>query len=124
MNPKEKLIIEKLLALANKQQKVLTKLAQANMQRAEDVEGNTKYLQRAWLTTVVNTGAFQGRTPDVKYTPSTNANDGVVIEGNYMVSGEVPVQYREKFERQFRSIIDSQKPELDGKVSVMFTDPV
>lgn len=121
MNSKEKLIIERLLALATKQQKVLTKLAQANMQQNE-TEANKGYLKQTWQVACLNSGV-PGHTPTVEFTPGNTSADGVTVEGNYMVTGEVPAAQREKFDRTFKAQIAAQKPDLDGKVSVIFKDP-
>jgi len=120
MNSKEKLIIQKLLAIAEKQQKVLTKLAQAG----EDVEANKAYLKQAWQTAGLNTGISEMWTPTVEFTPGgpSSTDPGVTLDGNYVVTGAVPVTQREKFLRTFKAQVASQKPDLDGKVSTIFKD--
>lgn len=119
MNNKEKEILTKLVALAEKQQKILVKLAQVAQ---EDTQANVQYLKSTWQTAALNSGV-PGRTPDVQYTPGSTQDDGVVIGGNYMVTGEVPAASRDKFLQTFKAQIASQKPELDGKVSTIFKDP-
>lgn len=124
MDSKDKLILSKLLSLATKQQKIITKLAQAQATGAEpDVEANKAYLQSAWQTAGMNSlpGTPIG-TPTVTYTPG-GMNGTVRIEGNYMLTGEIPADKREKFQATLNTQIKTQKPELDGKVSTVFKDP-
>ena len=119
MNNKEKQILSKLIALADKQQKILVRLAQA----AQDTpEALTSYLKNTWMTAALNSGVT-GATPTVKYTPGSQTATGETIGDNYMVTGECPVAAREKMLRQFKAQIASQKPDLDGKVSTIFQDP-
>lgn len=119
MSDNNKLILRKLVALAEKQQKILVKLAQAAQ---DDSQANIQYLKSTWQTACLNSGV-PGATPTVQYTPGNQQPDGVTIEGNYMVTGEIPVASREKFLRTFKAQIVAQKPELDGKVSTIFKDP-
>lgn len=120
MTPQEKQIIRKLLALATKQQKVLTKLAQMQ----EDVEGNKSYLKNTWQTAGLNTGISEMMSPTVEYRPGGPAStEGVTTGSNYVVTGTIPVAQREKFLKTFKAQVVAQKPELDGKVSTIFKDP-
>lgn len=123
MNSKDKQIIEKLLSLATKQQKVLTKLAQANAQYAQNVDANKEYLKRTWQTAGLNTGISAMSTPTVEYTAGGPGADGITIGDNYVVSGVIPANQREKFLATFKAQVSAQKPELDGKVSTIFKDP-
>src|SRR5574338_498112 len=113
MNSKEKLIIQKLVSLATKQQKILTKLAQVAQ---DNSQANIQYLKDAWTTTAVNTG-FEGHTPEVSYTPPAESN-GVTLGEKYTLKGPVPANLREKFDRQFKAYVGGQKPDLAGKVSI------
>lgn len=121
MDTKDKLIINKLLKVALKQQKILMKLAQAVP--ADDSQANIQYLKGAWQTAALNSGVTEVLSPTVQHTPGSTNPDGVVIGDNYMVTGEMPINKRELMLRQFKNQIASQKPELDGKVSTIFSDP-
>lgn len=120
MNPKEKLIISKLLTLAEKQQKILTKMAQVVQ---DDSQANISYLKNAWTTAAVNTG-FEGHTPEVTYTPgSAGSSPGVTLAEKYTLKGAVPNNFREKFDRQFKAQVAGQKPDLADKISIFYLDP-
>ena len=120
MNPKDKKIIEKLLSLAEKQQKILTKLAQAAQ---EDIEGNKAYLASAWQTAGANMGVPTSN-PTVEYKePEPGSDPGVTLGSSYVVTGPIPANARNKFVTTFKAQISAQKPELDGKVSTIFTGP-
>lgn len=120
MNSKEKLIISKLLALAAKQQKILTKMAQAVQ---DNSQANIKYLKDAWIQSALNTG-FPGQTPEVTYTPGeAGSSPGVTLSEKYTLKGAVPNNFREKFDRQFKAQLAGQKPDLADKVSIFYLDP-
>jgi len=116
----ESQFMKKVLAVLQKQQTVLKKLAQAAPQQ-EDVEANKAYLKQTWQVAALNSGV-EGHTPQVTYTPGSNVNGGVVSEGGYTVTGPVPANKRELFNKQFYNQIKSQKPDLDGKVSTIYQD--
>jgi len=121
----DKLIIEKLFQLAMKQQKILTKLAQtADSFPEEDVEGNKKYLVGAWMTACLNS-EIPGMTPEVEYIPGGTSpnNPNIVLSSTYMVTGVVPEKVRMQFKETFERQVASQKPELDGRVGMIFLDP-
>lgn len=116
--------LKKVLAVLQKQQVILKKLAQTTP--PENVEENKNYLKTTWLTAGLNSGISQMSNPNVSYTPPADVGyeDGstVNVAGNYMVSGPIPANLREKFNQTFQAQIKAQKPELDGKVSAIFQD--
>lgn len=115
----QKLIISKLLKLAGDQQKVIQKLAQL-VQNVQDP--NVAYLQRAWQTATVNSGVPQVSTPEVTTNPgSTQGN--VQVGGTYTINATgIPQNntLRQKLIDTFKTQVKTQKPDLDGKVSIMF----
>lgn len=122
MSSKDQLILEKLLKLAEKQQKVLTKLAQAVQ---EDIEANKQWLSSAWNIAAVNSGVVGSSPESIEYVPGgTDPNKpNVTISSTYTVTGVVPVNAREQFKRNFERHIATAKPELDGRVGMIFKDP-
>jgi hypothetical protein len=119
MNSKEQKIISKLFAIAEKQQKILMKLAQV---QSNEVEANKQFLKTIWQQAGSNVRVPE---PEVTYTPGSNdeANGhAIVTSDNYTVTGEVPEDFRPQFLEVFKNTISSQKPELDGKVSTIFKD--
>lgn len=121
MKSKDKVIIGKLVALAEKQQKILTKLAQAVQ---EDVEATKKWLSSAWITAAINSGV-PGMTPEsVDYNPGGPSDIPNVTEGSiYAVTGVIPDKARLQFKDTFERQIAAQKPELVGRVGMIFKDP-
>lgn len=118
MNSKEKLILEKLISLASKQQKILTKLAQAVQ---DNSQANIQFLKDAWTTTAVNTG-FEGHTPEVSFTPSSTGSPGVTLGEKYTLKGPVPANLREKFDRQFKAYVGGQRSDLSDKIAIFYLD--
>lgn len=119
MNSKEKLIITKLLSVAERQQKTLMKLAQVT----EADPGIVQYLKSAWQTAALNSGVTSVSSPSITFKPGSAEAEGVMVGENYMVTGECPADKREAMQKNLSNQIKSQKPELDGKVSTIFTDP-
>ena len=119
--------LKKVLAVLQKQQVILKKLAQdgsANMQNNKtEIES---YLKSAWQTAGLNVGITQMSTPNVTYTAGAglNSTDGSLINTSesYTVTGVIPANVREKFNAVFLAQIKAQKPELDGKVNAIYTD--
>jgi hypothetical protein len=123
MDSKDKAIIEKLFKVAQKQQDILVKIAQTIQ---EDVESNKKYLSNAWMTAALNSG-IPGISPEsIDYTPGgpDSNNPNIVISSTYTVTGVIPALSRELFKTNFEKQIASQKPELDGRVGMIFKDPL
>jgi hypothetical protein len=124
MSAKDKLILTKLFKLAEKQQMLLTKLAQLSEDK-EDIEGNKKYLSKTWMTAAVNSGV-PGMTPEsIEYIPGGTSpdNSNIVISSTYIVTGVIPENARMLFKTNFEKQIAAQKPELDGRVGMIFKDP-
>ena len=122
MGSKDKIIIEKLFKVAKKQQDILIKIAQAVQ---EDIEGNKKYLSNAWVTAALNSGA-PGITPEsIDYTPGgqDSNNPNITISSVYTVTGVIPESVRMNFKNTFEKQVASQRPELDGRVAIIFRDP-
>ena len=123
MNEKEKAIITKLLSIASKQQKVIHKLAQVQPLAQVGIDPNEEYLKKAILAAAANAGV---KTPISALVRSTagSQNDTTKIEGIYtvMVSGmdQADNNLKQNFINVYKTQIKSQKPELDGKVNVLF----
>jgi hypothetical protein len=123
MNEKEKVIITKLLKIASKQQKVIHKLAQAQPLAQVGFDPNEEYLKNAISAAAANAGV---KTPISAFVRSTagSQNDTTKVEGTYtvMVSGmdQADNNLKQNFMNIYKAQIKSQKPELDGKVSVLF----
>lgn len=122
MDSTDKLIIERLFKLAQKQQQILVKLAQAVQ---EDVEGNKQYLSSAWVTAAVNSGV-PGITPEsIEYMPGGQDKNhpNVTIGSTYTITGIIPEQARMQFKDTFERQVAAQKPDLEGRVGMIFKDP-
>jgi hypothetical protein len=122
MNEKE--IITKLLAIATKQQKVIHRLAQAAPLAMVGSDPNEDYLRRAVDAAATNAGVKTPVSAFVKANASSQAG-ATTTEATYtvMVSGmsQVDNALKQKFIDTYKNQIKSQKPDLDGKVSVLFT---
>lgn len=114
---KDKLIISKLFAIAEKQQKTLTKLAQTQLD--PNVQAVVQYLKNTWQTAALNSGIVESHSPEVSFNPGTQ-HDGLDVTESYTVKGFIPEKSRETFNKNFYNQIKSQKPELEGKVSAIF----
>ncbi len=120
MNNKEKLILSKLVKIAANQQKILERLAQ-------EQDPNINYLRTAAQVTAVNTN-FTATSVDVKANPGSTVGSSqspIKIEGGYTVTvGGAPPQneVREKFIRQLKAMVASQKPNQPelANLSVVF----
>jgi hypothetical protein len=121
MNEKE--IILKLLAIASKQQKVIHKLAQSSPLAMAGSDPNEDYLKRAVDTAAANAGV---KTPisAIIRAYAGDKNNNTNIEGTYtvIISGmsQVDNALKQNFINTYKNQIKSQKPDLDGKVSVLF----
>lgn len=115
---KDKLIIKKLLTIAEKQQKALNKLAQVGQADPEAIQ----YLKSTWQTAALNSGVTESHSPEVSFTPGSQ-HDGVNIGESYVVKGVIPQKNRELFDKNFKNQVKTQKPDLDGKVSAIYLDP-
>ncbi len=124
MNDKEKIILGKLLKIAANQQKILTRLAQQ--------DPNISYLKQAAMVTAANSG-FNATHVEVTANPGTTIEDPVpnpastTVEGGYTVKiAGAPKQneLREKFIRQLKTMVSTQKPDQPelSNLSVIFTD--
>lgn len=138
MNQKEKLIINKLFKLAESQQKVIQKLAQTigaaslNSPKAVDDLQNTNpkmsseqvlnYLKSTWTTAAVNSGVGKSSTPEIEFTPGRSEGNVQIGENYTVFANDVPNNndMRKKLIDTFKAQIKSQKPELDGKIGIIF----
>lgn len=108
----EKVIIEKLYKLAEKQQKVLIRLAEA---LEEDIEATKAWIVSAWQTAELNSGILGIPPESVEYTEATTPT-------SYTVTGVIPKKERLKFKENFERQVAAQKPELDERIGMMFKD--
>lgn len=117
----EKEILLKLLTIAKNQQKVIHKLAQA--QGLADADPNISYLRDAVNAAAANSGVT---VPIGTYVAAKNSNQqsNVHVEGGYIVTitglEQVDNKLKERFLHTYLTQVKNQKPELDGKISVVF----
>jgi hypothetical protein len=123
MSTKEQIVISKLVAIADKQQSTLVKLAQAVSGTQPDPE-TVKYLKSAWQTAALNSGVTSVATPDVTFNPTGESSGGATMGENYVLKGDIPANNREIFTRNLQNQVRNQRPDLDGKYSTIFTDTV
>jgi hypothetical protein len=124
MDSKEKIIISKLVKLAEKQQKILTRLAQATQE--EDVEGTKAYLKGAWETAALNAGITPVRSPDsIEYIAGgpVAGKPHVSTGSTYTITGVIPEDKRLEFKNTFERQLAAQKQELVDRVGMIFKDP-
>lgn len=119
MSSKEQQVIEKLLSIADKQQQSIKALAQVAQGADPEV---IAYLKSAWQTAGLNAGVTAVGTPTVNFNPG-NQQNGLQIGETYVITGAIPAQNRVQMDKALKAQIASQKPELDGKVSIIFNDP-
>lgn len=119
MSSKEQQVIEKLLSIANKQQQSIKALAQIAQGADPEV---IAYLKSAWQTAGLNAGVTAVGTPTINFNPGSQQN-GLQIGETYVIIGAIPAQKRVQMEKTLKAQIAGQKPELDGKVSIIFNDP-
>lgn len=118
----EKLIINKLFKIAANQQKIIQKLAQAQQ------DPNIQYLKQAAQITAANSG-FNATSVTVTANPGstdTEQTSTIQVAGGYTVTvGGAPQQneLREKFIRQLRAMVATQKPNNPqlANLSVIFS---
>jgi hypothetical protein len=121
MNEKE--VITKLLAIAIKQQKVIHRLAQAAPLAMVGSDPNEDYLRKAVSAAATNAGV---RTPISAFVKSYagDQKNNTNVEGTYtvIISGmeQADNALKQNFIKTYQNQIKSQKPDLDGKVSVLF----
>lgn len=117
MNEKE--IITKLLAIAATQQKIIHKLAQA----IPGDDPNLGYLERVAGNVATNIGLRSPVSAFVKANAGSNEGDATIdMTYNVIVSGMESSDNatREKFISTYKNQVRAQKPELDGKVNLIF----
>lgn len=114
----ENKIIKSLIKIIGNQNTILEKLAQQ-----QSVEAYIDYLKRAWTTAGINTGVSPISTPHIEYTPPNKSGNNTEIGEMYtLYVGELKIadDMKNKLLNNFRSQVKLQKPELVGKVSVIF----
>lgn len=118
MNDREKIVLSKLLKIASNQQKIIERLAQTQ-------DPNIAYLKSAAQITAANSG-FNASHVEVTANPGGPGSDpSVQTMAGYTikVSGAPPKNdLREKFTRQLKAMVASQKPDQAGlaNLSVLF----
>jgi hypothetical protein len=116
MSDKETQVIQKLIKIMSNQQKILTKLAQQQ-------DPHIQYLREAAQVAGANSQPPMSVIADVTVNPGFQ-HDNVSAPETYTtkVSG-VPEDNKAKqsFMDTFKRQIKSQKPDLDGRVSIIFT---
>jgi hypothetical protein len=121
MKSKEALIIQRLVKIANNQQEILKRLAQAN----EDKD----YLVRVAQTAAANTAGFTASNFTVTYqggsqTPPNSDGTTAKIEGGWTVSlsgAPKDNKLRQKYIDTFRTQVANQRPDLEP-ISIVFAD--
>jgi hypothetical protein len=109
------LILQKLLKVAENQQKAIRKLAQTNLS-TPDKNGHIAmidYINNGLIAVVAANSGLSGVHSEVKVNP----------DDTFMayITG-VPAKRREAFGRVLAAQIKAQKPELDGKFSYFFQE--
>lgn len=115
MSDKETQVIQKLIKIMSNQQKILSKLAQAQ-------DPAIQYLRDTAQVAGVNSQPPMSVIANVTTNPGSQQGD-VTIEQTYTASiTGVPEDNRAKqsFMDTFKRQIKTQKPELDGRVSIIF----
>ena len=102
----EKLILDKLIKIANNQQKILAKLAQA-------VDPNLDYLKRAAQVAALNSG-FSVTNVEVS---GTSAKYNIIVSG-----APKDNKTRQKFLDTLIKQVNSQKPELANVLAISLKD--
>lgn len=128
----EKAIIEKLLVIATKQQKVIHKLAQDDTVRYQsarerhspgNLDPNISYLKGVVDAAAPNAGVTTPVGADVKANAGSQEG-GARIEATYSVSvrglDQADEKTKENFLKVYKNQIKAQRPALDGKVSIFF----
>lgn len=121
MNEKE--IINRLIKIAVKQQKIIKKLAQMNPSMDAEIKS---YLKRSFPAAIANAGGsieFGNITVDLM----PGKESGNVLEPEtYVVKinliNKIDNMTKQKIIDNYKQQIKSQKPELDGRVSIVFTE--
>lgn len=111
MNNKEKIILSKLLKIASNQQKILERLTQ-------EQDPNIVYLKSAAQITAANNG-FNASQVDV--TADIQVMGGYTVKVAGAPKDNVT---REKFIRQLKTMVSTQKPDQPelSNIFVVFTD--
>jgi hypothetical protein len=119
MNDSEKLIITKLFKIAEKQQKIIHKLAQIQ----SPTELTKAYLKRTVDVAATNAGVRVPVGGTVSFTAGSQDAD-IKIDGTYtvMVTGmnQSNETTKQNFLKVFKDQVHAQKPELDSKVNILF----
>lgn len=112
-----KKVIEKLISIAEKQQKIIQKLAQAQ-------DPNIAYLKQVGEAAAINTGAGVPISVQVTAnTPQANPDPGITTTPGYTmrVSGFTTDDMKTKFKTNLDNTLKLQKPELLDNLSVFYT---
>jgi hypothetical protein len=115
MSDKETKVIQKLIKILGNQQRILTKLAQAQ-------DPAIQYLREAAQVAGANSQPPMSVIANVTANPGSQEGN-VTVEGSYTASiTGVPEDNKAKqsFMDTFKRQIKAQKPELDGRVSIIF----
>lgn len=125
MSTKE--ILNKLFKIAEDRQKVINQHQKMINKLSQVVnDPNIAYLQKAWQTAALNSGINIVNTPKVAYNAEkTESNEDVVtsIQATYTIHADgIPPkeQIRQKLIHTFQNQLKAQRPDLEGKVSVLF----
>lgn len=123
MNSQEKLIIAKLLKIAQSQQKTI----EALVKRAQQADPIVEYLKRMAQTVVFNAG-LSGTTvsanADTEVSPLAGGATVKPGDSNYTVfiaGAPDDNNLKQKFIDNFNKTLAAQKPELDGRVNIIFS---
>src|SRR5271163_3828340 len=114
MSDREMQVIQKLISIFGNQQKILTKLAQAQDTLIE-------YLVGAARVAGMNLSPSTSVQADVSVIPGSGKDDVTETKYAAKISG-LPHDNKIKtsFMNNFKAQINAQKPELNGKVDIIF----
>lgn len=124
MSNKDQAILEKLVKIASKQQKILQRLAQTDPNAQAEA-----YLRSAAQVAAANSGFTASNVSATYRGGSTGSTDGsasvVTVEGGWTVSvagAPKDNKVRQQFINQFKTQVQTQKPELAKNLSVILPD--
>ena len=91
----------------------------------ENIEATKAWIVSAWQTAELNSGILGIPPESVEYTPESTPDPdkpNVTASSSYTVTGVIPEKERLKFKENFERQVASQKPELNGRIGMIFKD--
>jgi peptide deformylase len=130
---KEDLILRQLVKIADKQQKIIQKLAQTVAENpsgdmnitppAPMQDPNIEYLMGAIPVAATNVGINNVVVVSVEKQPGAQSNSGAIMDNSYMAQIKgIPVKQSNSFKQEWDKQLTAQKPDLVGHVGFYFID--